>query len=109
VTINSDGLISGSIIGIGSVNASGSAIDASLLSQNVTTSGSLASDRVGFTPGVAANATSQTLPKDQSEKLISMANENEEEAEARKHRGTAAPKLARSIGRVTVILPQPKK
>jgi hypothetical protein len=46
---------------LGGISASGASVDASLLSQNITTSGNVSSSQVGFSQGTAANATSRDL------------------------------------------------
>jgi filamentous hemagglutinin family protein len=95
--------ISGTIIGVGSVAASGASVDASLLSQNVTTSGDASSSQVGFGQANAAGATSQGLQADDSAKQAAEGEKSDEDAELKKNRTT--PRIAKTTGRVTVILP----
>lgn len=99
--------VSGTIIGVGSVNASGATVDAALLSQNITTAGSVNSSQVGFSQGTTANATSQSLQKEDPEKMTAAAKPGDEEEELKKKSNTAPPRLTRTVGRVTVILPTP--
>ena len=96
--------VSGTIIGVGSVNASGGSVDAALLSQNVTSSGGT-SGQIGFGQASAAGATSQSTQKDDGEKMVASAKSSAEEDELKK-KGTVAPRLTRTVGRVTVILPK---
>jgi hypothetical protein len=103
VNVTSGGTISGTIIGVGSVSASGAAVDASLLSQNVSASGNVTSSQVGFSQGTAASGASQSLQGDEPAKTTAKAKSEEEDA--RERRVAAAPKLTRTVGRVTVILP----
>jgi len=109
VTASAGGTVSGTIVGVGGVSASGNSIDASLLSQNVTTSGSLAAgSQVGFAAANAAGATSQSaLSGDQETKktLVSAAVDDSNTDEGKKRRGLT-PTITRRIGRVTVILPK---
>ncbi len=95
--------ISGTIIGVGSVAASGASVDASLLSQNVTASGDVSSSQVGFGQANAAAATSQGLQADTSAKDAATGDNKDEDEELKKNR--PAPRIAKTTGRVTVILP----
>jgi hypothetical protein len=101
-TVSAGGNISGTIIGIGSVTASGSSVDASLLSQNITASGNV-TGQTGFAAGTAANAASAGLSNDQTTKALTSTDQTDDD----KKRGKGIP-LAQKVGRVTVILP-PKK
>jgi filamentous hemagglutinin family protein len=103
VSVGAGGSVSGTIIGVGSVSASGASVDAALLSQNVTSSGN-SSGQTGFAQGTAASGTSQSLAKDDSEKLA--ANKAEGDEEELRKKTTPAPRLTRTVGRVTVILPK---
>src|SRR5690606_21631263 len=94
--------ISGTIIGVGSVSASGATVDAALLSQNITASGEVSSSQVGFAQANAAGATSQSLQSEDQAKPSASARESDEEALTKKRSG---PRLAKTTGRVTVILP----
>ncbi|MFO1511711.1 MAG: filamentous hemagglutinin N-terminal domain-containing protein [Verrucomicrobiota bacterium] len=98
--------ISGTIIGVGSVNASGSSVDAALLSQNVTASGDVSSTQVGFAQANAAAATSQGLQADNSAQEAVSGEKKEDDDELKK--GRPGPRIARTSGRVTVILPEKK-
>ncbi len=98
--------ISGTIIGVGSVNASGSSVDASLLSQNVTASGDVTSSQVGFAQANVAATTSQGLQSDDSAKEAAAGEKQDEEDELKKNR--PGPRIAKTTGRVTVILPEKK-
>lgn len=104
VSVGAGGNISGTIIGVGSVSASGGSVDASLLSQNVTSSGGT-SGQIGFAQGDAAGATSQSMQKDDGEKIAADSKGNAEDDELKK-KGAVAPRLTRTVGRVTVILPK---
>lgn len=104
VSVGAGGSVSGTIIGVSSVNASGASVDAALLSQNVSTSGNVSSSSVGFAQGNAAAGASQGLQGDDTAKT-SAAKTTREETEDPKRRVAAGPKLTRYTGRVTVILP----
>lgn len=96
--------ISGTIIGGGSVTASGAAVDAALLSQNVSASGDVSSSQVGFAQGAAAASTSQSMASEDQAKAAAVAKSTEEEDD-KKQKSRDLPVLARTVGRVTVILP----
>jgi len=103
-TVSAGGEVSGTIIGIGSVNASGSSVDAALLSQNVTASGDVSSSQIGFSQGIAASSASQGLQNDVSVKALASAKETTED-DLPKKKGSSGPRLTKTVGRVTVILP----
>ncbi|HEX5223280.1 MAG TPA: hypothetical protein VFZ59_27215, partial [Verrucomicrobiae bacterium] len=102
-SVSAGDTISGTIIGVGSVNASGTSVDASLLSQNVTASGDVTSQQVGFGQANAAAATSQGLQADNSAEAAASGEKKEEDEELKKN--VPLPRLAKTVGRVTVILP----
>jgi hypothetical protein len=106
VNVSAGGTISGTIVGVGSVNASGSSVDAALLSQNVNTSGNV-SGQVGFGQANAAGATSQSAASQSDEaakKVADNSSSNDEEEKKKKQLAAQSIRLARSVGRVTVIL-----
>ncbi len=94
--------ISGTIIGVGSVSASGASVEASLLSQNISASGDVSSSKMGFDQANAAGSTSQSLQNEDQAKVASAKSTDDEESAAKKKAG---PRLAKTTGRVTVILP----
>jgi len=94
------GAVSGTIIGVSGVSASGSSIDANLES-NGTVSGNT-SGQSGLAQGTAANAASQGMASADSAspaKEDTTATDDDE----KKKKGKVA--LAQKAGRVTVILP----
>lgn len=95
--------ISGTIIGGGSVAASGATVDAALLSQNVSTSGDASSSQQGFAQGAAASSTSQSLASDDKAKEVASEKKDEDADPTKKQK--PAPRIAKTTGRVTVILP----
>lgn len=108
VNVSAGGSVSGTIVGVGSVNASGTSVDASLLSQNVSTSGGATSGQVGFTQGNAAgNAASSSVQSDAPARTVAR-NSSEDDAR-RNTAATPGPRLTRTVGRVTVILPNTAK
>ncbi len=107
VSVSSGGNVSGTIIGVGSVQASGASVDAALLSQNVTASGDVSSSQVGFAQGAAANNASQAVQADDSNRTPAEAAERQDD-DLRKSK-TPAPRLVRTVGRVTVLLPDARK
>ncbi len=102
-SVNAGDTISGTIIGVGSVNASGATVDAALLSQNVSTSGDASASQQGFTQGNAAASASQSLAGDDKAKEAVAEKKSDEEELAKKRQ--PGPRLAKTTGRVTVILP----
>ena len=103
--VNAGGDISGTIIGVGGINASGGgSVSASLLSQNITVGGAQVGS--GLATSVAASSTSQsavqetTAQKTESTQQLASADDDETKKRAGKR-----PLLAKSTGRVTVILP----
>ncbi|MCW5557926.1 MAG: filamentous hemagglutinin N-terminal domain-containing protein [Verrucomicrobiae bacterium] len=105
VSVNAGGSISGTIVGVGSVSASGASVDAALLSQNVTASGDVSSAQVGFTQGTAAAGASQSLQADDATRKPGDDSQGKGEDDDRLKGLAAAPRLTRTVGRVTVILP----
>jgi filamentous hemagglutinin family protein len=103
-TVSAGGNISGTIIGVAGISASGGSIDASLLSQNISP-GVETSGQRGFSQGTAANSTSQGLANDQTTKAAESSDEN---ADDKKKKGKQVV-LAQKVSRVTVILPPKNK
>ncbi len=104
VSVNAGGNVSGTLVGVGSVSASGGgSVDAALLSQNVTTSGDASSAQVGFSQGTAANAATQGTQAEETDAAATTASKEDEEE--KKLAKAIAPRLTRTTGRVTVILP----
>ncbi|MGC3960030.1 MAG: filamentous hemagglutinin N-terminal domain-containing protein [Verrucomicrobiota bacterium] len=95
--------ISGTIVGVGSVSASGATVDAALLSQNVSASGDVSAAQQGFAQGNAAASASQSLANDDKAKEAAAEKKNDEDELAKKRQ--PGPRLAKTTGRVTVILP----
>ena len=101
------GTISGTVIGIGGVNASGGAgVTAAVLGQNVSIGGAAATSTLGAT--AAATSTSQAAAQqansDAQQQLAR--NTTQGDDEERKRTQPKAPTLVKRVGRVTVILPK---
>ena len=101
------GSVSGTVVGIGGVNASGGAgVTASVLGQNVSIGGGAAQSTLGTT--AAATATSQAAAQqantDTKQQLAKDTTDQEEDDPKKKR--SKAPVLTRRVGRVTVILPK---
>ena len=101
--VEAGGKVSGTIIGVGGVSASGSSIDASLLSQNVSASGDTSSAKEGFAQGTAANAASAGASNEGTTKVAKTSDTAE--VEDRKKKKPVSIALAQKVSRVTVILP----
>jgi filamentous hemagglutinin family protein len=109
VNVSAGGTVSGTLIGIGSVNASGANVDASLLSQNVSASGNVASGQVGFGQGSAASGAAQSSVQGDQPAKAAAKGAPEDDPRRRNVASATAPRLTRTVGRVTVILPPTSK
>jgi hypothetical protein len=103
--VNAGGDISGTIIGVGGINANGGgSVSASLLSQNITVGGSQAAS--GLATSVATSSTSQSAVQEaNAQKTESTQEVAATDDDDTKKRAGKRPLLAKSTGRVTVILP----
>ena len=105
VNVASGGNVSGTIIGVGAVTATGGGtVDAALLSQNVSTSGDASGAQVGFAQGTAASGATQGAQAAEPDTAATASTKADPEEETRKARNPA-PRLTRTTGRVTVLLP----
>ena len=95
------GSVSGTIIGVGGVNASGSSIDASLES-NGTISGDT-SGNSGFAASASAANVAAGIANDSNAKAAQATSENTDDELNKKKKGIT---LAQKVSRVTVILPK---
>lgn len=102
--VGAGGDVRGVIVGLGALNVKGDTVAASLLSQNVSASGNLSASQTGFSQGTAASGTSQSLQSDVLAKVADTVKPSiESDSGPRKTRDL--PLLTRTVGRVTVILP----
>jgi hypothetical protein len=99
---SSGGTISGTLIGVNGINASGSSVDASLISANVS---GVTSGQSGLGQGAAANSTSQGLANNEFAQAAAASDQSADDEKKKKGKQVA---LAQKVSRVTVILP-PKK
>ena len=106
VKVNAGGSVSGTIVGLAGISATGGSIDAALLSQNVSASGNVTSAQVGFSSANASTSSSQNVGPKESEPGQAKPSLDTDDS---KKRATAKPQLARTTGRVTVILPNEAK
>jgi filamentous hemagglutinin family protein len=104
VNVNSTGggTISGNIIGINGVSASGGSIDANLESNGSVTGDT--SGEKGLAPGTAADVASQSVASEDAAKTAAAASSDDQDDEKKKKGRPVA--LAQKTGRVTVVLPQ---
>jgi len=101
----SAGSISGTVIGIGGVSASGGAgVTASVLGQNVSIGGGQATSTLGTTAQAssAGQAAAQQASADTRQQLAKDTTTGEDDSKKKK---AALPFLTKRIGRVTVLLP----
>ena len=99
------GSISGTVIGIGGVNASGGAgVTAAVMGQNVSIGGGAATSTLGANAATTASsaAAAQQANSDTTQQL---AKDTTQEDDSKK-KPAKAPVLTRRVGRVTVILPK---
>jgi hypothetical protein len=96
--------ISGTIIGLGDLNVSAGNIEASLLSENVSASGTVTSTKIGFAPGTSARSASQGETLDTPAKAAAMGGESSGDEDAPHSDGAEPPRLKRLIKRVTILL-----
>ena len=109
VSVSSGGTISGTIVGVGGVSASGASVDAAMLSQGgVTANNANVGSSQAFTSANAAGSTSQAAAasEEQQVKKTVVASNSDEEDEKKKRVPGSSPVLTRRTGRVTVILPK---
>lgn len=100
INVNAANTVSGTLIGLNSINLNAGEIDAALQSQNVNASGHLNNSDVGFTPITVANATSQSIESSpSSQNPVSQ----EEDKKKKLSRGEKQAKLEKLTGRVTVL------
>ena len=97
VNVNSGGTISGTIIGVGGVSASGGSIEANLESNNGISGDT--SGAKGFAQGTAASAAATAAS---NETTATTEKKSDDEDLAKKKKGIA---LAQKVSRVTVQLP----
>jgi hypothetical protein len=92
---------------VGGVSASGSSIDAEMLSQNaVTANNANVGSSQTFVQANAAGATSQATAASDQETRKMASGETKSDEDDKKKRPAATPGLMRRVGRVTVILPK---
>ena len=106
VTVNAGGTVSGTLIGVDGINVSAGTIEAALLSQNIKTSGDLASSQLGFSAGTAANATSQSESVALATNSVALAAEPPGAGRTPRQGGSGKPQVERFDGRVTVLPPK---
>jgi filamentous hemagglutinin family protein len=101
----SGGSVSGTIIGISGVNASGSSgVSANIMSANVSIGGAAATSTLTSSGGatVTAQAAAQQTAADTRDEVAKATTGGDDDLNKRKLR----PALTRRVGRVTVILPK---
>jgi hypothetical protein len=103
--VSAGGTVSGTIIGVGGVSASGSSIDASLLSNN-SISGQT-SGQSGLAQGTAANATSAAASNNDANQTADKSATTDDSDDEKKNKKPIT--LAQRVGRVTVLLPGKKE
>ena len=101
--VTAGGTISGTVIGITGVSASGGKIDATLLSQNVSIGGGQSQSTLGTSAG--ATATSQAAAQQANSEAQQQVSADDSKDDEKKKKGKG-PSLTRRVGRVTVILPK---
>jgi hypothetical protein len=97
---SSGGSVSGTIIGVGGINASGSSIDA-----NLESNGTISGDTSG-NAGFAASATAGNVAAGLASEVSSKAAKNEDNTDDELNKKKKGIALAQKVSRVTVILPK---
>jgi filamentous hemagglutinin family protein len=105
VSINAGATISGTVVGGGNLAVSGDSITAALVSKSVAASGDASAASVGVPSSNVARSEAR-VAEDTSATLSKARSDLQEDAQSRR-RNTSAPTLRRTVGRVTVILPNP--
>jgi len=101
VTASAGDTLSGTIVGIGGISASGGSVDATLLSNGAISGGT--SGQTGFAQGTAANATATAASNEANQTADQAATgDGSGEDDLKKKKPIS---LAQKVGRVTVILP----
>lgn len=100
------GTVSGTIVGIGGVSASGGGgVSAAVLGQNVSIGGGAAQSTLG-TSAAATSAGQAAAQQANSDTKQQLAADTTSDDEKKKRLPTKAPVLTRRVGKVTVILPK---
>jgi filamentous hemagglutinin len=103
VSISAGGTVSGTVISGGNAEVSGSSITASLIASSVSASGESSGASVGIPPSNVAKQDAK-VADDVSTTVASSNSQNSDEEEQKKRAG-GGPRLSKTTGRVTVILP----
>jgi hypothetical protein len=101
---SASGSVSGTIIGIGGVSASGSSIDANLES-NGSVSGNTSGEK-GMAAGTAADATANAAAASDDATKAAKKSDDSGEDDLLKKKTSKGIALAQKVSRVTVLLPQ---
>ncbi|HTI70710.1 MAG TPA: filamentous hemagglutinin N-terminal domain-containing protein [Candidatus Limnocylindria bacterium] len=104
---SAQGNVSGTIVG-GSVSVAGSSVDAAVISANATVAGNSAGAQVGTQATTGSSGPART-EQTTDQTVARASSKDDEDADERKKRLAAAPKLSRTVGRVTVVLPTTSK
>lgn len=104
VTVKSGESVSGTIVGGGNVSVAGGDVSASIISTGGNASANDSATKANAFHNVAAPAAQQSAPD--AEKTVADAKPKVDESDDQKKRDSKKPALARSTGRVTVILPE---
>jgi len=100
INVNAANTVSGTLIGVNSINLNAGEIDASLQSQNVNATGHLNNSEVGFSPITVANSTSQSIEASPSTQVMASQDDDEKK---KLPRGEKQAKIKKLTGRVTVL------
>ena len=103
MSISAAGTVSGTVISGGAAEVSGSSITASVIGSSVSASGDTSGASVGIP---AANVAKQDAKvADDASATVASNNSQNGDEEERKKRAGGGPRLTKTTGRVTVILP----
>jgi filamentous hemagglutinin family protein len=102
VTINSSGGVTGTIISGGAADVTGSAITASLIAETVNATGDTSGASMGIPQSNVARDDAK-VADDASTMVASSDSQAADDDDEKKKRGNGAPRLGKTIGRVTVL------
>jgi hypothetical protein len=107
--VSGGGTVSGSVVAQGNVTVAGDTVSAAVISTggSTSTSGDSSGAKVGAFAAVAAPTAQQTT-QDAAKTVAAKATEEEDEEEKKKRAAAKGPTLVKTVGRVTVILPDQK-
>jgi hypothetical protein len=103
VSVSAGGDVAGTIVGIGGISVGGDNVSAALISDTVSASGNVTS-AVGFSEVSVATASAQRMDTEKEGETVAKGTAGAKTADE-EEQAAPRPVLARTVGRVTVVLP----